>query len=50
MVRDGIFYALGMLLIAAVVSYLATPWLAAHGGPADAWRYEPKRTGGGILI
>jgi phosphatidylserine decarboxylase len=28
MVRDGIFYALGMLLIAAVVSYLATPWLA----------------------
>src|SRR3954462_9728472 len=28
MVRDGIFYALGMLLIAGVVSYLATPWLA----------------------
>jgi len=28
MVRDGIFYALGMLLIAGVISYLATPWLA----------------------
>lgn len=28
MVRDGIFYALGMLLIAGVVSYFATPWLA----------------------
>src|SRR5256885_14591457 len=28
MVRDGIFYALGMLLVAGVISYLATPWLA----------------------
>ena len=28
MVRDGIFYALGMLLIAGVISWLATPWLA----------------------
>jgi phosphatidylserine decarboxylase len=28
MVRDGIFYALGMLVIAGVISYLATPWLA----------------------
>src|SRR3954453_1261539 len=28
MVRDGILYAVGMLLIAGVVSYLATPWLA----------------------
>jgi phosphatidylserine decarboxylase len=28
MVRDGIFYALGMLLIAGAISYLATPWLA----------------------
>src|SRR6266705_1362319 len=28
MVRDGIYYALGMLLIAGVISYLATPWLA----------------------
>jgi len=32
-----------------VTATLATPWLAAHGGPADAWRYEPKLTGGGIL-
>ena len=28
MVRDGIFYALGMLVIAGVISWLATPWLA----------------------
>jgi phosphatidylserine decarboxylase len=28
MVRDGIFYALGMVVIAGVISYFATPWLA----------------------
>jgi phosphatidylserine decarboxylase len=28
MVRDGIFYALGMVIIAGVISYFATPWLA----------------------
>ena len=32
-----------------VSATLATPWLAAHGGPADDWRYDPRRTGGGIL-
>jgi len=28
MVRDGILYALGMLVIGGVISYFATPWLA----------------------
>ena len=32
-----------------VSATLARPWLAEHGGPADAWRYESKITGGGIL-
>jgi len=32
-----------------VSATLARPWLAEHGGPADAWRYEAKITGGGIL-
>ena len=32
-----------------ITATLATPWLAGHGGPADAWRYESKLTGGGIL-
>lgn len=31
-----------------VTAALAAPWLAAHAGEKDAWRYEP-RLGGGIL-
>jgi predicted dehydrogenase len=31
-----------------VAATLSAPWLAAHTGAADAWRYEPK-LGGGIL-
>ena len=39
--------AIGRLRL--VTAVLAQPWLAAHSGPADAWRYDPKLSGGGIL-
>lgn len=42
-IREG---ALGPLRL--VTAALAAPWLAAHTGERDAWRYEPK-LGGGIL-
>ncbi|MBX6314697.1 MAG: Gfo/Idh/MocA family oxidoreductase [Isosphaeraceae bacterium] len=32
-----------------VSATLAAPWLAAHSAPADAWRYDPKLGGGGLL-
>jgi predicted dehydrogenase len=32
-----------------VAATLAQPWLASHGGPEDAWRLDPKVSGGGIL-
>ena len=28
---------------------LAQPWLAAHGGAENSWRFDPKVAGGGIL-
>jgi len=39
--------AIGRLRL--VTAVLAQPWLAAHSSPADAWRYDPKLSGGGIL-
>jgi predicted dehydrogenase len=39
--------AIGRLRL--VTAVLAQPWLAAHSGPADAWRHDPKLSGGGIL-
>lgn len=32
-----------------VTATLAQPWLAAHGGEENAWRFDPKITGGGVL-
>jgi predicted dehydrogenase len=32
-----------------VTATLAAPWLAAHRGPADSWRLDPRVSGGGIL-
>lgn len=32
-----------------VTAIMARPWLAAHSGPADAWRLDPRVSGGGIL-
>lgn len=43
-ILDG---AIGPLRL--VTATLAAPWLAAHSGPRDAWRLDPKNTGGGIL-
>jgi predicted dehydrogenase len=31
-----------------VTATLAMPWLAAHSGPEDSWRLDPKVSGGGI--
>jgi len=28
---------------------LAQPWLVAHGGAEDLWRFDPKLAGGGLL-
>ncbi|HEX8202447.1 MAG TPA: Gfo/Idh/MocA family oxidoreductase, partial [Isosphaeraceae bacterium] len=39
--------AIGRLRL--VTAVLAQPWLAAHVTSADAWRYDPKVAGGGIL-
>jgi predicted dehydrogenase len=39
--------AIGRLRL--VMAVLAQPWLAAHSSAADAWRYDPKIAGGGIL-
>jgi predicted dehydrogenase len=44
-VLDG---AIGPLRL--VQATLAAPWLAAHGGAEDAWRFDAKATGGGILF
>lgn len=32
-----------------VVAALTQPWLTAHGGAENAWRFDPKLAGGGIL-
>lgn len=32
-----------------VTATMAAPWLAKHRAPADAWRLDPKLSGGGIL-
>lgn len=32
-----------------IVGTLAQPWLAAHGGAENSWRFDPKLSGGGIL-
>ena len=32
-----------------VTGVLAQPWLEAHGGPENSWRFDPKVAGGGIL-
>jgi predicted dehydrogenase len=40
----GAIGALGM-----VTATLAQPWLAGHGGAENAWRFDPKVAGGGIL-
>ena len=32
-----------------VTATLAQPWLAAHGGAEDSWRFDPKLAGGGLL-
>ncbi|MDX2036925.1 MAG: Gfo/Idh/MocA family oxidoreductase [Isosphaeraceae bacterium] len=32
-----------------VTALLAQPWLAAHGGTENSWRFDPKISGGGIL-
>jgi predicted dehydrogenase len=32
-----------------VTATLAEGWLAAHGGAENAWRFDPKVTGGGVL-
>jgi predicted dehydrogenase len=32
-----------------VTATLAQPWLASHGGAENAWRFDPKVSGGGIL-
>jgi predicted dehydrogenase len=39
--------AIGALKL--VTATLAQPWLAAHSGPEDSWRLDPKVSGGGIL-
>ncbi len=39
--------AIGRLRL--VSATLAAPWLAAHRGPENSWRYDPKQAGGGIL-
>ena len=31
-----------------VTATLSMPWLAAHSGPEDSWRLDPKVSGGGI--
>ena len=32
-----------------VTATLAQPWLAAHGGAENSWRFDPQVLGGGIL-
>jgi predicted dehydrogenase len=32
-----------------VTATLAQPWLAAHGGTENSWRFDPQLSGGGIL-
>ncbi|RUL88904.1 Gfo/Idh/MocA family protein [Tautonia sociabilis] len=32
-----------------VSAVMAEAWLAGHGGPENAWRLDPKMSGGGIL-
>lgn len=32
-----------------VTATLAMPWLAAHSGPSDSWRLDPRVSGGGIV-
>jgi len=32
-----------------VTATLAQPWLAAHGGAENSWRFDPRVLGGGIL-
>lgn len=48
MVRDGIFYALGMVLVAAVMWWLGVPWLAVIPllfGAFFLWFFrDPERT------
>lgn len=48
MVRDGIYYALACLLVAALIAWLATPWLAIVPlllGAFSAWFFrDPERT------
>jgi predicted dehydrogenase len=39
--------AIGTLRL--VTATLAAPWLAAHQGPEDSWRLDPKVSGGGLL-
>ena len=32
-----------------VTATMAAPWLVGHGGPENAWRLDPKVSGGGIV-
>jgi predicted dehydrogenase len=32
-----------------VSAIMAGPWLEAHGGPDNSWRFDPKVSGGGII-
>ena len=32
-----------------VMAVMASPWLQGHGGPENAWRLDPKISGGGII-
>lgn len=32
-----------------VVATLSQPWLAAHSGPEESWRLDPRVSGGGIV-
>jgi predicted dehydrogenase len=32
-----------------ITATMAVPWLAAHRGPEDSWRLDPRTSGGGIL-
>src|SRR5438270_13807552 len=48
MVRDGILYALGLLLVAGLVAYLTSPWFAAPAvllAAFSLWSFrDPERT------
>jgi predicted dehydrogenase len=43
-IADG---AIGPLRL--VTAALAQPWLEAHGGSENSWRFDPKVSGGGLL-